>query len=260
MNRNRAYDINDDVHGNLNIDNTNPNAFIQRTYRHRSLQPCRIPSLWFKKMFLNGQFPFRVQHFNSGNRLQWTVLKDQSEASLSEHINALDINVILPNLFDGLCECERPFNIVATLAIKDVLSVATHKIDVALMRQISLLIRRALLTRNPSVAINCIEVLETLIAGDNDNGHGVGQCIIPFMGLIIAPIAFFENYRGHNPCKFLSSSLIYEENRMTADHLIQYSVKHFFAMLEDICGYEGYRMIKSHVPKYDSQRGFGLKT
>ncbi|KAI0984364.1 hypothetical protein GJ496_009129 [Pomphorhynchus laevis] len=210
-----------------------------------------IDQITGKLKLLQSSFPFRVLHRSSGICLQWLVVGgSENKEPLKEHIDSFDIHHYLPPLFEGLCDCNRLYGQVAMIAINDILSFATDRIDINLLRRIMLTIRKALFVGNLDVTMRTLIVLANLIGSANE--PRIGKCILPFIPVVIAPLSFYAGAQYGSTCTAidqLKGTTIHSANDLKS------SVKYVFKLIEEVCGIDGFMLIKSYYPQYHSQVG-----
>lgn len=126
----------------------------------------------------------QIDHGGVHNRIAWKVPIEQ-----------LDFHHHLPIFFDGLREVEEPYAFLAKQGVYDMMTLASHKV-LPVIPQLIIPIKTALNTRNRSVIIKVLKVLQEFVTCDKDGQHLVGQALVPYYRQILPVFNLF--IRQHN--------------------------------------------------------------
>ena len=134
------------------------------------------PNTEFRRFYERGDLPINVDQNGSKPRLSWQV-----------SIGSLDFHHYLPLFFDGLREVENPYAFIAEKGVEDMILHGAHKI-LAVIPQLIIPIKTALNTRNESVMVRVIRILQYLVKCDIAEGDAVGligQALVPYYRQIL---------------------------------------------------------------------------
>lgn len=137
------------------------------------------PNTEFRRFYERGDLPVQIDHGGVLNRIAWKVA-----------IEKLDFHHYLPTFFDGLREVEEPYAFLAEQGVYDMISVGSHKV-LEVIPQLIIPIKTALNTRNRSVIVKVLKVLQALVKCDENDQNLVGQALVPFYRQILPVLNIF---------------------------------------------------------------------
>lgn len=137
------------------------------------------PNTEFRRFYERGDLPVQIDHGGVHNRIAWKVAIEQ-----------LDFHHYLPIFFDGLREIEEPYAFLSEQGVYDMMSVASHKV-LSVIPQLIIPIKTALNTRNRSVIIKVLKVLQALVKCDENGQNLVGQALVPYYRQILPVLNIF---------------------------------------------------------------------
>jgi len=130
----------------------------------------------FRKFYERGDFPIALEFEARGLKIAWKV-----------EIEKLDYHHYLPLFFDGLCECEHPYEFLSRQGIHDMLEHGGTKI-LPVIPQLIIPIKNALSTRNPRVLCSTLKVIQHLVV----SGELVGEALVPYYRQILPILNLFK--------------------------------------------------------------------
>jgi len=144
------------------------------------------PNTEFRRFYERGDLPIQIDHCAVRNRIQWKV-----------EIEKLDFHHYLPIFFDGLREVEQPYLFLAEQGTHDMLENGGAKI-LPVIPQLIIPIKTALNTRDQTVIVRVLKVLQRLILSDVVEGHPekgglIGQALVPYYRQILPILNIFIN-------------------------------------------------------------------
>ena len=137
------------------------------------------PNTEFRRFYERGDLPVQIIHGGVHNRIAWKVA-----------IEHLDFHHYLPIFFDGLREVEEPYTFLAEQGVYDMMHVTSHKV-LPVIPQLIIPIKTALNTRNESVIIKVLKVLQALVKCDEKEQNLVGQALVPYYRQILPVLNIF---------------------------------------------------------------------
>jgi hypothetical protein len=137
------------------------------------------PNTEFRRFYERGDLPVQIDHGAVHNRIAWKVAIPQ-----------LDFHHYLPIFFDGLREVEEPYAFLAEQGVYDMMHMGSHKV-LPVIPQLIIPTKTALNTRNPSVIIKVLHVLQDLVKCDRQGQHLVGQALVPYYRQILPVLNIF---------------------------------------------------------------------
>jgi len=137
------------------------------------------PNTEFRRFYERGDLPVQIDHGAVHNRIAWKVA-----------IGQLDFHHYLPVFFDGLREVEEPYTFLAEQGVYDMMHIGSNKI-LPVIPQLIIPIKTALNTRNPSVIVKVLNVLQHLVKCDQQGQHLVGQALVPYYRQILPVLNIF---------------------------------------------------------------------
>ena len=144
------------------------------------------PNTEFRRFYERGDLPVQIDHGGVHNRIAWKV-----------GIEQLDFHHYLPIFFDGLREIEEPYAFLSEQGVYDMMSVASHKV-LTVIPQLIIPIKTALNTRNRSVIIKVLKVLQALVKCDQNGQNLVGQALVPYYRQILPVLNIFIRQHDNN--------------------------------------------------------------
>jgi hypothetical protein len=190
------------------------------------------PNTEFRRFYERGDLPVQIDHGGVNNRIAWKVAIEQ-----------LDFHHYLPIFFDGLREIEEPYAFLAEQGVYDMMQVASHKV-LPVIPQLIIPIKTALNTRNKSVIIKVLQVLQALVKCDAKGQNLVGQALIPYYRQILPVLNIFIRKIDN-----LGDGIDYGQNkRGDLGEMIMETLEQF----ERYGGDDAFINIKYLVPVYQS--------
>jgi hypothetical protein len=153
-----------------------PKPPVAGAFKRRSIPPTE-----FRKFYERGDLPIAVEHRANGNRIDWKV-----------DIEKLDYHHYLPIFFDGLREKEAPYRFLATQGCFDLLEKGGSKI-LPTIPQLIIPIKTALNTRDPTIVVSLLKVLQRLVV----SGELIGEALVPYYRQILPVFNLFKA-KNHN--------------------------------------------------------------
>lgn len=186
------------------------------------------PNTEFRRFYERGDLPIAIEHRGVGNRIQWKV-----------DIEKLDYHHYLPIFFDGLREKEEPYRFLAVQGTFDMLEHGGSKI-LPVIPQLIIPIKTALNTREPSVIVIVLKVLQQLVV----SGEMIGEALVPYYRQILPVLNIFKNKNVN-----VGDCIVYNQRkRMILGDLIQETLE----LLETHGGEDAFINIKYMIPTYES--------
>jgi len=141
------------------------------------------PNTDFRKFYERADLPLNVDQNGSMPKIAWKVSVDR-----------LDYHHYLPLFFDGLRETEYPYRFLAEEGVKDMISIGGAKL-LPVVPQLIIPIKDALNTRDPSVMVRVIRVLQALVVADvkSESPGLIGQALVPYYRQILPVFNIFKN-------------------------------------------------------------------
>lgn len=142
------------------------------------------PNTELRRFYERGDLPIQIDHGGVANRLAWKV-----------EIQKLDFHHYLPIFFDGLREVEMPYIFVAEQGVLDMLEAGAHKV-LPVIPQLIIPIKTALNTRDKTVIVRILKILQTLVNCDVAVAGGaglIGQALVPYYRQILPVFNVFIN-------------------------------------------------------------------
>jgi hypothetical protein len=137
------------------------------------------PNTEFRRFYERGDLPVQIDHGGVHNRIAWKVAIEQ-----------LDFHHYLPIFFDGLREVEEPYAFLSEQGVYDMMQVASQKV-LPVIPQLIIPIKTALNTRNRSVIVKVLKVLQALVKCDERGQNLVGQALVPYYRQILPVLNIF---------------------------------------------------------------------
>jgi hypothetical protein len=195
------------------------------------------PNTEFRRFYERGDLPIQIDHCAVRNRIQWKV-----------EIEKLDFHHYLPIFFDGLREVEEPYLFLAEQGTHDMLENGGAKI-LPVIPQLIIPIKTALNTRDHTVIVRVLKVLQRLILSDVVDGHPekgglIGQALVPYYRQVLPILNLFINVN-----KNLGDGIDYGQRKAeNMGDLINETLE----LLERHGGEDAFINIKYLVPTYQS--------
>eukprot|EP00559_Dactyliosolen_fragilissimus_P001860 CAMPEP_0184866058 /NCGR_PEP_ID=MMETSP0580-20130426/20582_1 /TAXON_ID=1118495 /ORGANISM="Dactyliosolen fragilissimus" /LENGTH=256 /DNA_ID=CAMNT_0027365521 /DNA_START=473 /DNA_END=1243 /DNA_ORIENTATION=- len=145
-------------------------AFVER---------ANPPNTEFRRFYERGDLPVQIDHGGVHNRIAWKVA-----------IEKLDFHHYLPIFFDGLREIEEPYAFLSEQGVYDMMQVGSQKV-LPVIPQLIIPIKTALNTRNRSVIVKVLKVLQALVKCDENSQNLVGQALVPYYRQILPVLNIF---------------------------------------------------------------------
>lgn len=137
------------------------------------------PNTEFRRFYERGDLPVQIDHGGVHNRIAWKI-----------PIDKLDFHHYLPIFFDGLREVEEPYAFLSEQGVYDMMQVGSNKV-LPVIPQLIIPIKTALNTRNRSVIVKVLKVLQALVKCDQDEQRLVGQALVPYYRQILPVLNIF---------------------------------------------------------------------
>lgn len=192
-------------------------------------------SYFLCRFYERGDLPIQIDHGGVANRLAWKV-----------EIQKLDFHHYLPIFFDGLREVEQPYAFVAEQGILDMLEAGSHKV-LPVIPQLIIPIKTALNTREKTVLVKALKILQALVNCDarSNGGPGlIGQALVPYYRQILPVFNIFINSSTN-----MGDGIDYSQRkRVNLGELITQTLEQF----EINGGEDAFVNIKYLVPTYQS--------
>jgi len=193
------------------------------------------PNTELRRFYERGDLPIQIDHGGVINRLAWKV-----------EIQKLDFHHYLPIFFDGLREVEMPYAFIAEQGVLDMLEAGAHKV-LPVVPQLIIPIKTALNTRDKTVIVKVLKVLQVLVNCDVaiSGGAGlIGQALVPYYRQILPILNIFINNNDN-----LGDGIDYSQRkRKNLGELIVQTLE----QLEIHGGEDAFINIKYLVPTYQS--------
>eukprot|EP00512_Aurantiochytrium_limacinum_P000697 CAMPEP_0171486076 /NCGR_PEP_ID=MMETSP0958-20121227/894_1 /TAXON_ID=87120 /ORGANISM="Aurantiochytrium limacinum, Strain ATCCMYA-1381" /LENGTH=292 /DNA_ID=CAMNT_0012018925 /DNA_START=200 /DNA_END=1075 /DNA_ORIENTATION=+ len=161
------------------VDNQSMIKSTNKAYKKRS----NPPNTAFRRFYERGDLPVNVDQNGSVPKIAWKV-----------PVERLDYHHYLPLFFDGLREVEMPYSFLAEEGAKDMVSLGGRKV-LPVIPQLIIPIKTALNTRDPSVMVRVLRLLQALVLADTnqDDGGMIGQALVPYYRQILPVFNIFKN-------------------------------------------------------------------
>eukprot|EP01083_Nonionella_stella_P119769 358285_1 len=137
------------------------------------------PNTEFRRFYERGDLPVQIDHGGVLNRIAWKVAIEQ-----------MDFHHYLPIFFDGLREVEEPYAFLAEQGVYDMIQVASQKV-LSVVPQLIIPIKTALNTRNRTVIIKVLKVMQALVKCDENGQNLVGRSLVPYYRQILPILNIF---------------------------------------------------------------------
>mmetsp|Transcript_16369 Transcript_16369/g.31001 ORF Transcript_16369/g.31001 Transcript_16369/m.31001 type:complete len:315 (+) Transcript_16369:2625-3569(+) len=137
------------------------------------------PNTEFRRFYERGDLPVQIDHGGVQNRITWKVAIDQ-----------IDFYHYLPIFFDGLRETEEPYAFLSEQGVYDMIQGSPHKV-LPVIPQLVIPIKTALNTRNQSVIIKVLKVLQVLVKSDIKGQNLIGRALVPYYRQILPVLNIF---------------------------------------------------------------------
>jgi hypothetical protein len=158
----------------------------------------------------------------------------------------LDYHHYLPIFYDGLRELEAPYAFLSEQGIFDMMAAAPGKV-LPVIPQLIIPIKNSLNTRNHTVCVKVLKVLQSLVQADQDPGANtglIGQALVPYYRQILPILNVFINQRVNS-----GDGIDYgQQNRTNLGELCMETLDIF----ETYGGDDAFINIKYLVPTYQS--------
>lgn len=192
----------------------------------------------FKRFYERGDLPLQVSHEGAHRKIAWKV-----------EVEKLDYHHYLPIFFDGLRETEEPYCFIALYGTMDLLHEGcSHDSDkgmpvdkiLPVVPQLIIPIKTALNTRNSSIIIRMLKVLQTLV----NKSEMVGEALVPYYRQILPILNIFKEDNDNN-----GDAIDYgQRKRENIGDLINETLELF----ETNGGEDAFINIKYMIPTYES--------
>mmetsp|Transcript_28855 Transcript_28855/g.42515 ORF Transcript_28855/g.42515 Transcript_28855/m.42515 type:complete len:312 (-) Transcript_28855:493-1428(-) len=190
------------------------------------------PNTEFRRFYERGDLPVQIDHGGVHNRIAWKVAIDK-----------LDFHHYLPIFFDGLREIEEPYAFLSEQGVYDMMQVGSNKV-LPVIPQLIIPIKTALNTRNRSVIVKVLKVLQALVKCDRNEQSLVGQALVPYYRQILPVLNIFIRQNDN-----LGDGIDYrQQKRVNLGELIMETLEEF----EVHGGEDAFINIKYQVPVYQS--------
>lgn len=246
---------------------TNPSVSVPRKSPPKPLQPAiRVikkkvkkkkvstmrrsnpPNTEFRRFYERADLPIQIDHNGVKNKILWKV-KPQK----------LDYHHYLPIFFDGLRETEMPYSFLALQGTLDLLNVGGAKI-LNVIPQLIIPIKTALNTRDQTIIVRILKVLQKLILADvpgvtaaevDEGAEGglIGQALVPYYRQILPVLNIFITKN-----KNTGDGIDYGQQKETD---LGDLIGKFLYLLEKHGGDDAFINIKYLIPTHQSSLGGG---
>ena len=141
------------------------------------------PNTEFRRFYERADLPVQVDQNGSLPKLAWKI-----------PVEKLDYHHYLPLFFDGLREVEYPYSFLAEKGVHDMIKYGSNKI-LPVIPQLIIPVKTALNTRDESVMVRVIRVLQALVTADinAEGGPLIGQALVPYYRQILPVFNIFKN-------------------------------------------------------------------
>lgn len=141
------------------------------------------PNTEFRRFYERADLPVQVDQNGSLPKLAWKI-----------PVEKLDYHHYLPLFFDGLREVEYPYSFLAEKGVHDMIKYGGSKI-LPVIPQLIIPVKTALNTRDETVMVRVIRVLQALVTADvnAEGGALIGQALVPYYRQILPVFNIFKN-------------------------------------------------------------------
>ncbi|KAI4466093.1 parkin coregulated protein park2 coregulated [Holotrichia oblita] len=187
-------------------------------------QPAKV--VGFKMNYNRGEFPINMT-------------PNRTKVSWKTDIRKLDYHHYLPLFFEGLCETEEPYKFICLEGIHDLLTHGGKKIFPCLP-QLIIPIKTALNTKNKSVMVSTLKVLQQLVK----SGDMIGEALVPYYRQILPVLNMFKE-------KNVNCGDGIDYSQMRGENLAD-MINETLETLEEYGGEDAFINIKYLIPTYES--------
>ena len=216
------------------VGSASPDGRASKTFSAFRPRP-NPPNTELRRFYERGDLPIQIDHGGVVNRLAWKV-----------EIQKLDFHHYLPIFFDGLREEDMPYAFIAEQGVLDMLEAGHHKV-LPVIPQLIIPIKTALNTREKSVIVKILKILQALVTCDTADKGGpglIGQALVPYYRQILPVLNIFINSTEN-----LGDGIDYgQRKRSNVGELITETLE----LLEIHGGEDAFINIKYLVPIYQS--------
>uniref|UniRef100_A0A0A9ZIA6 Parkin coregulated gene protein n=1 Tax=Lygus hesperus TaxID=30085 RepID=A0A0A9ZIA6_LYGHE len=218
----------------FSIQSLQKNTIVAPLPKGKPPKPFPVGQSAFRNYYKRGDFPIGMDLDQNGYKIAWRV-----------NVEDIDYHYYLPMFVEGLTETEHPYKFFSQYGIRDMVTMAPHKV-VPVIPQIIIPIKNALNTHNNIVISTTLKVLQDLASSSEE----VGRALVPYYRQILAPLNFMKD---QNVAKFHEGGgdddIDYgQQKRENVGDLVQETLE----VLERFGGRDAFINIKYMIPTYES--------